>query len=114
MEQEEAASLEAFIKKTAKLYRQDESEERPETISAANRSAFKKSQNRTEHRMSLFEWGSRARSTRGTKIYVSKNIKGRLSEIERRSADYLGKKPTKQKKYNHLTTIYGVATKKEP
>lgn len=64
--------------------------------------------------MSLFEWGSRARSTRGTKIYVSKNQKGRLSEIERRSADYLGKKQTKQKKYDHLTTIYGVATKKEP
>lgn len=63
--------------------------------------------------MSLFEWGSRARSTRGPKIYISKNQKGRLSEIGRRSAECLAKKSAKHKKYDHLTTIYGIAPKRE-
>lgn len=62
--------------------------------------------------MSLFDWGARSKSTRGPKIYISKNQKGRLSEIDRRSAEYISRKSVKLKKYDHLATIYGLGQKK--
>ena len=68
--------LEVFIKKTAKMYRDDDViQERPSKKAS---SAFKKSDQ--EQRMSLFEWGSKQKSRRTPIMHRSQNKPATFSD----------------------------------
>jgi hypothetical protein len=94
------------------MYRGGEMEER-----RAPRSSFKKSENKVEHRMSLFEWGSqKLEEGRRAMVYRSRNEFNSLSDSNdpRQSAEYIRSSNQSRNRWArncHLSTVYGIRVK---